>query len=83
MVNAILYGKIDQSTTVNLAPFVQLAGNTSGLLNYIASIFLHGSMSSALEQAATDAVNAVTTPTAKAQAALYVVLTSGEYQIVQ
>ena len=83
IVNAILYGKIDQSTTVNLAPFVQLAGNTSGLLNYIASIFLHGSMSSALEQAATDAVNAVTTPTAKAQAALYVVLTSGEYQIVQ
>ena len=40
-------------------------------------------MSSALEAAATDAVNAATTPTAKAQAALYVVLTSGEYQIIQ
>ena len=40
-------------------------------------------MSTALQQAATDAVNAVATPQAKAQAALYVVLTSGEYQIIQ
>ena len=37
-------------------------------------------MSAGLEQAATDAVNAAATPTAKAQAALYVVLTSSEYQ---
>jgi hypothetical protein len=39
-------------------------------------------MSPALEQAATDAVDGATTPLAKAQAALYVVLTSGEYQII-
>ncbi len=83
IVNAILYGKIDQSTTVNLTPFVQLAGNTPAMLKYVASIFLHGSMSSALQQAATDAVNAAATPLAKTQAALYVVLTSGEYQIIQ
>ncbi len=83
VVNSILYGKIDASTTVNLAPFVSQAGNTTNLLNYVSSVFLHGSMSSALEQAATTAVNAATTPTAQAQAALYVVLTSGEYQIIQ
>jgi hypothetical protein len=52
------------------------------LLSYISSIFLHGSMSTALTQAATDAVNAQTTPLAKVQAALYVVLTSSEYQII-
>lgn len=83
IVTAALYAKIDKSTTVNLTPFVQQAGSTAGLLNYIASIFLHGAMSTALQQAATDAVNAVTSPMAKAQAALYVVLTSGEYQIIQ
>lgn len=82
IVNSILYGAIDKGTTVNLAPFVQQAGTTTSLLNYISSIFLHGSMSSALEQAATDAVDAASTPTAKAQAALYVVLTSNEYQII-
>jgi uncharacterized protein (DUF1800 family) len=83
IVNSILYGKIDAGTTVDLTPFVSQAGNTTSLLNYVGSVFLHGVMSTALQQAATSAVNAATTPTAKAQAALYVVLTSGEYQVVQ
>jgi hypothetical protein len=46
-------------------------------------VFLHQSMPAALEQAVTDAVNAAATPLAKAQAALYIVLTASEYQIVQ
>lgn len=82
IVSAILYGAIDKGTTVNLAPFVQQASSTTSLLNYISSIFLHGSMSPALEQAAANAANAATTATSKAQAALYVVLTSGEYQVI-
>jgi uncharacterized protein (DUF1800 family) len=82
IVSAILYGSIDKVTIVNLASFVQQAGSATSLLSTISSIFLHGSMSPALEQAAADAVNAASTPTAKAQAALYVVLTSGEYQII-
>ncbi len=67
---------------VDLSPFIQQAGGSGPLLNYIGSIFLHGSMTSALQQAATDAVNAASTPKAQVQAALYVVLTSGEYQII-
>ena len=51
--------------------------------NYISSVFLHGACRRLSQQAATSAANAATTPTAKAQAALYVVLTSGEYQIIQ
>jgi uncharacterized protein (DUF1800 family) len=82
IISAILYGTIDKGTTVNLTPFVQQAITGTSLLNYINAIFLHGSMSPALEQAATDAINAASTPTAKTQAALYVVLTSGEYQII-
>jgi uncharacterized protein (DUF1800 family) len=82
MVNSILYGTIDKGTTVNLAPFVQNAGGTTALLNSISSVFLHGAMSTALEQSATDAVNAASSATAKTQAALYVVLTSDEYQII-
>jgi uncharacterized protein (DUF1800 family) len=82
IIYAILYGQIDKGTTVNLNPFVQRADNTTILLSYISSMFLHGSMSPALAQAATDAINAATTPLAKAQAALYVILTSSEYQII-
>lgn len=83
IVNAILYGKLDASTTFNLAPFVNAASNTNDLLDYIGFVFLHSSMSAGLRQAAATAVNAATTPTAKAQAALCIVLTSGEYQIIQ
>ena len=57
--------------------------STEGLLDYISYVFLHHSMSPALRQAATSAANAASTPEAKVQAALYVVLTSGEYQIIQ
>jgi hypothetical protein len=53
------------------------------MLDSIATVFLHGSMSAALRQAALDAAGAASTAQAKAQAALYIVLTSGEYQIIQ
>jgi hypothetical protein len=39
-------------------------------------------MSSDLQQAVASAANAATTNQAKVQAALYIVLTSGEYQII-
>ncbi len=83
LIDSILYGTKATGFKVNLTPFVNHATDTTTLLNYISSIFLHGGMSSDLEAAATAAVNSATTPTAKAQAALYVVLTSSEYQIIQ
>jgi len=82
-VNSALYGKLDSTTKVNLAPFMGYATDNTALLNYIAYVFLHGSMSSDLSQAANEAINTATGPTARVEAALYIVLTSGEYQIVR
>jgi uncharacterized protein (DUF1800 family) len=82
IISSILYGRIDKGTTVDLTPFVQQAGSSGSLLSAMNSAFLHGSMSAVLEQAATDAIHAASTPVAKTQAALYVVLTSDEYQII-
>jgi len=83
IVNSLLYGALDKSTRVDLAPFVSQAEEPGPLLDYISSIFLHGYMPAALEQAGTDAINAATSAKSKAQAALYVVLTSADYQIIQ
>jgi len=83
LVNSILYGHLDKSTTVNLTTFVQNASSTSAMTDYISYVFLHHGMSASLSQAAVNAANAAGTPTAKVQAALYTVLTSGEYQIIQ
>jgi len=84
IVNTALYGHLDSSTTVNLAPFETVANDAPGLVNYISYAFLHHAMSSDLEQAVTDAINgAGTGRTARARAGLYVALTSGEYQIIR
>jgi uncharacterized protein (DUF1800 family) len=82
-VNTILYGALDKSTAIDLAPFVQKANDAGALLDYISYVFLHHSMPAQLHQAASDAANAAGTPKARTQAALYIVLTSGEYQIIQ
>jgi uncharacterized protein (DUF1800 family) len=83
IVNTVLNGSLDKSTTVNLTPFIQQAGSTDTLLNYIGSVFLHDGMSTNLYRAAYSAASAATGAAARAKAALYVVLTSAEYQIIQ
>jgi hypothetical protein len=83
IVNSAIYGALDKGTKVNLTPFVNLASDVNTLVDRISYVFLHSSMSSNLKQAAIDAANAAATPTAKAQAALYIVLTSAEYQVIQ
>lgn len=82
-VNAALYRTLDSTTSISLAPFVQNATSTDAMADYISYVFLHHSMSPVLTQQAIDAANAARTPQAQVQAALYVVLTSGEYQIMQ
>ncbi|MGH9559774.1 MAG: DUF1800 domain-containing protein [Bryobacteraceae bacterium] len=83
LVNSILYGSGATGFQIHLGPFVSQAGDTDGLLSYIGSIFPRGAMPEALEQAAATAVNSTSTPDARARMALYVVLTSSAYQIIQ
>ena len=81
-VNAALYGGLGGGS-LSLAPFAQNATTAESLIDYISYVFLHHSMSPVLAQQATDAANAAGGTMAMVRAALYVVLTSGEYQIVQ
>jgi uncharacterized protein (DUF1800 family) len=81
-VNTLIYGKM-AGVTVNLQPFIPYAGNPATLLDYIGRIFLRSGMSPQLQSAATAAIDAQSTPTTKVQAALYAVLTSSEYQVIQ
>ncbi len=83
VVSTALYGSLDTTTALNLTPFVDLAKNVDEMVQYIGRVFVHNNMSSNLRQQAIDAANAQSTATAKAQAALYVVLTSSEYQVIQ
>jgi uncharacterized protein (DUF1800 family) len=82
IISTALYGSFDKNTKSDLTPFTSRAGNTAQLLDYISYVFLHHDMPANLAEAAAAAANAAATPAGKAQAALYIVLTSGEYQVV-
>jgi uncharacterized protein (DUF1800 family) len=82
IVNTAIYGTLDKSTTINLTPFIEYANNIDSLVATLNTWLLHGSMSADLQQAVISAANAASTNKAKVQAALYIILTSGEYQII-
>jgi len=83
IVNTVIYGTLDKNTAMDYAEFLPYGNDVATLLDHIAYVFTHHSMSPELQQAATNAANAATTPLARVQAALYVVLTSNEYQVIQ
>jgi hypothetical protein len=82
IINTAIYGKLDTTTTLDLSPFTAKAGSVGNMVDYIGTVLLHGAMSSTLAQAATAAATAQSGAASKAQAALYVVLTSNEYQTI-
>jgi uncharacterized protein (DUF1800 family) len=83
LVDSILYGTGATGFTITLEPYANQSADLTNMIGYMNAMFLHSSMSAELQQAVLTAAEAQTTPTAKAQAALYVILTSGEYQIIK
>jgi uncharacterized protein (DUF1800 family) len=83
IVNTVIYGTLDKNTQLDYSEFLPYASDVATLLDHIAYVFTHHSMSPELQQAATSAANTATTPLAKVQAALYIVLASSEYQVIQ
>ena len=81
---SIIYsGKLDASTLFDISAFVTAAGtSTAALTTAISNQFFHGMMSPTLQTAITNGIVGQTTATTKAQAALYVALTSSEFQIM-
>jgi hypothetical protein len=82
VINTILYGTLDKSTTVNLTPFYPNGTDLTATMDAINTVFLHDAMSNDLEQAAMSAATAASGAKAQTQAALYVALTSSEYNII-
>lgn len=81
--SVIYSGKLDASTTFSIAPYVTAAGtSTASLISAISNQFFHGMMTTALQTAITNGIVGQTTATTKAQAALYIALTSSEFQVI-
>ncbi|MCU1263927.1 MAG: hypothetical protein JWM21_245 [Acidobacteria bacterium] len=64
-----------------LQPFVNLAGNSTGLINAVDNALLYGRMSPATRNAIAAALPAQSDNNTRALAALYLTITSGEYLV--
>jgi len=82
---AIYNNMLDAGTTFSIAEFVTAAeSSVANLETAISNRFFHGMMSASLVSAINEALSdpKTNTPTLQAQAALYVALTSSEFQVI-
>ena len=81
-VNTAIYGTLDRFTSVDFSYFVAAGSTLDNLVRTIGAVFCHGRMSPDLFLAARTAAAANKAVLDQVKAALYVVLTSGEYQVI-
>ena len=85
LINNSVYGsKFDAGTTFNLPPFITAAGsaNQTQFFDMVNLLFFHQSLSGTTKAAMETAMAIEVTPTQKAQAGLYIALTSSEFQVI-
>jgi uncharacterized protein (DUF1800 family) len=89
-VNSFVYGSIGSGTTVSFTTYANLAANpnaTGQLLDTLNALLLHNSMTADARASVLAAVNAVpagsTQNLARAQTAIYLILSSSQYQVEQ
>ena len=84
LVNSAIYnGQYDTGTKFNIGAYTTAASTSStALIGLINQVFFHDAMSQSLQTAINQALGPLTLASDKAKAALYVALTSGEYQVI-
>jgi uncharacterized protein (DUF1800 family) len=81
-VNSIVNGTISSATKVDFTPVFN-AGSQDAMVDWLNTYFLHGTMSSQMKQSVLTEMSAVSATDTKGQArmALYLVISSSQYQI--
>jgi hypothetical protein len=80
-VNSIVYGSISSGTKLNFST-VYNAGSQDAMVDWLNNYMLHGTMSSQMKQSVETAMTAVgSNTTNQAKVALYLVMSSSQYQV--
>lgn len=81
-INSIVYGSISSGTKLDLTPVIS-AGTPDQMVAWLNTLFLHGTMSSQMQQSILTAMSALTGTDTKdqAKAAIYLVTSSSQYQV--
>jgi uncharacterized protein (DUF1800 family) len=81
-VNTMVYGSLGGGTVVDMSPYVALVGNPTAMLNALNTALMHGQMSDATKSEILAAISLPgMTTTQIAQAAIYLVASSTQYQV--
>jgi uncharacterized protein (DUF1800 family) len=85
-INTMIYGSLGAGAMIDLTPYANAASNAQALVTMVNDTFFQGWMPGQMQTEILGAVNAITGTTAavqksRAQAALYVALTSGLYNV--
>ena len=84
-VNNFVYGSLGSGTTVNFSSYATQAANPSALLSSLNTLMMHGSMSADMQSTILTAMQAVPAGSKQgmqeAQAAIYLIGTSWQYQV--
>jgi hypothetical protein len=81
-IDDVVYGAVGSNTTFNFAPVIN-AGTPDQMMDWLNTLFMHGTMPDTMRQNILTAVNTVDASDAKgqAQAAIYLVTSSSMYQV--
>jgi uncharacterized protein (DUF1800 family) len=83
--NSLVFGSIGSGTTVDFSSYATQASNPTALLGSLNTLMLHGSMSSDMQSSILTAMQTVPTGSKQglqeAQAAIYLIGTSSQYQV--
>jgi uncharacterized protein (DUF1800 family) len=81
-INTIVYGQVSGATKLDFTP-VMTAGTPDQMADWLNTLFLHGTMSSAMKQSIVTGLSSVTSTDTKnqARAAIYLVASSSQYQV--
>jgi hypothetical protein len=84
-VNSFAFGSLGAGTTVDFTSYTTLAANPGQLVDALNALLLHGSMSSSMRGSILTALNAVpaggTQAAQQAKTAIYLALSSSQYQV--
>jgi uncharacterized protein (DUF1800 family) len=82
-INDLIYGSVGSGTTTDISAYVNVAGNVTTLLKLISTNMLHGAMPTDMFNALSTTLSqsAFSTNTSRAQAALYLVASSSQFQV--
>jgi len=80
-VNDMVYGSVGKNTVTNIAGYVALAPNPDQMVDAMAQVMMRGQMSDQMRSTLISTVAGISDNTRRAQAALYLIGTSSQYQV--